>query len=109
MKLSAITVINSFKIPADREGEFFELWKPVSTYLQTKPGYLGHQLHHALAPDAPFQFVNVARWGSMAHFQDAHDTGFRELVERPAWSEFVPHRSVFEVVYEGQADTVSSE
>jgi heme-degrading monooxygenase HmoA len=101
--MSAVTVINSFEVPVGREAEFVELWKEVSVYVQKKPGYLGHKLHRAIAPDAPFQFVNVAQWASMAHLQDAHDTGFRDLVDQPAWSAFLPHRVLFEVVHEGQA------
>jgi heme-degrading monooxygenase HmoA len=107
--MSAVTVINSFEVPAGREGEFLELWKNVNAYILRKPGYLGHKLHRAIAPDAPFQFVNVAQWASVAHFQGAHDNGFRELVEQPAWSAFLPHRVLCEVVHEGQAVSGSSE
>jgi heme-degrading monooxygenase HmoA len=107
--MSAVTVINSFEVPAGREGEFLELWKNVNAYIRRKPGYLGHKLHRAIAPDAPFQFVNVAQWALMAHFQGAHDKGFRELVEQPAWSAILPHRVLCEVVHEGQADSGSSE
>lgn len=107
--MSAVTVINSFEVPAGREGEFLELWKKVNAYMQRKPGYLGNKLHRAITPDAPFQFVHVAQWSSMAHFQGAHDTGFGELVDQPMWSAFLPHRGLFEVVHEGQADSGSSE
>ena len=100
--MSAVTVINSFEVPTGREGEFLELWKKVNAYMQRKPGYLGNKLHRAIAPDAPFQFVHVGQWASMAHFQGAHDTGFRELVDQPAWSAFLPHRVLFEVVHEGK-------
>jgi heme-degrading monooxygenase HmoA len=107
--MSAVTVINSFEVPAGREGEFLELWKNVNAYMQRKPGYLGNKLHRAITPDAPFQFVHVGQWASMADFQGAHDEGFRELVAQPAWSAFRPHRVLFEVVHEGQADRGSSE
>ena len=108
-EMSAVTVINSFEVPAGRESEFLELWKKVNAHMQRKPGYLGNKLHRAIAPDAPFQFVHVAQWTSMAHFQRAHDTGFRELVDQPAWCAFLPHRVLLEVVHEGQADSGSSE
>jgi heme-degrading monooxygenase HmoA len=100
----SVTVINSFEVPAGREGEFLELWKQVNAYMERKPGYLGNKLHRAIVPDAPFPFVHVAQWASMAHFQSAHDPDFRELVEQPAWSAFVPHRFLFEVVHEGRAE-----
>src|SRR6476646_9813641 len=44
MNMSAVTVINSFEVPAGREGEFFELWKEVNAYMERKPGYLGNKL-----------------------------------------------------------------
>jgi len=106
--MSGITVINSFEVPAGREDEFLQLWTRVNAYLKRKPGYLSHRLHRAITPDAPFRFVNVAQWASLAHFQGAHDTGFRELVEQPAWSAFLPHRTLFEVVHEGQAERIGA-
>jgi heme-degrading monooxygenase HmoA len=108
-EMSAVTVINSFEVPAGREGEFLALWKQVNAYMQRKPGYRGNRLHRAITPDAPFQFVHVAQWASMAHFQGAHDTGFRELVDQPVWSAFLPHRVLFEVVHESKADSGASE
>ncbi len=107
--MSAVTVINSFEVPAGREGEFLELWKEVNAYVQRKPGYLGHRLHRAITPDAPFQFVNVGQWSSLAHFQSAHDTGFRALVSQSAWYGFLPHRVLFKVVHEGDAGRRSPE
>jgi heme-degrading monooxygenase HmoA len=103
--MSAITLINSFEVPPGREDEFLQFWKEVNAYMQEKPGYLGHKLHRAITPDAPFRFVNVARWSSMAHFQAAHDPGFRELAEKPAGSAFQPHPVLFEVVHEANAET----
>ena len=62
--MEPVTLINCFNIPAGREDEFFALWRQVNAYMRTKPGYLGHKLHRALAPDAPFRFVDVAQWAS---------------------------------------------
>lgn len=78
--------------------------KQVNAYMQKKPGYLGHKLHRAITPDAPFRFLNVARWSSMAHYQAAHDVGFRELVDKPAASAFQPHP----ILYEAHAETGSA-
>lgn|SRR5690348_13075131 len=99
----AVTLINSFEVPAGREEEFFNLWRQVNTYMQTKAGYLGHSLHRALSPDALFRFVNVARWKSEAHFHAAHDEGFRALVSQPGWRTFQSHPFLYEVVHEGEA------
>ena len=98
--MAAVTLINSFEVPTGREDQFLQFWKQVNAYMQKKPGYLGHKLHRAITPDAPFRFVNVARWSSMAHFQAAHDAGFRELVDKPAASDFRPHPILYEVVHE---------
>ncbi|HTU48123.1 MAG TPA: antibiotic biosynthesis monooxygenase family protein [Bryobacteraceae bacterium] len=105
--MTGIVLINSFEVPQGREDQFLELWKQVNAYMQKKPGYLGHKLHRAITPDAPFRFVNVARWSSMAHYQAAHDAGFREFVEQPAWSAFQPHPVLYEIVHQAQPDTGS--
>jgi len=103
--MANVTLINCFEIPTGSEDEFFGLWQQVNAYMRTKPGYLGHKLHRALAPDASFRFVNVAQWASEADFQAAHDAGFRALVGQPAWKAFPHHPFLYKVVHEGQADT----
>src|ERR1041385_1169296 len=105
--MPAVTIINSFEVPEGRDAEFLALWEAVVEYMQDKPGYLSHKLHRAISPDALFRFVNIARWASLAHFEGAHDQGFRELVEQPSWSAFRPHRGLFEVVHEGRAHSGS--
>jgi heme-degrading monooxygenase HmoA len=102
--MATVTLINRFEVPAGREDEFFGLWQRVNVYMQAKPGYLRHTLHRALAPEAPYRFVNVAQWESAAHFQAAHDEGFRALVSQPGWEAFPSHPALYEVVHEGQAE-----
>jgi hypothetical protein len=61
----AVTLVNCFEVPAGREGEFLALWQQVNEYMRAKKGYLEHELHRSMAPDARFRFVNVAngrRW-----------------------------------------------
>jgi heme-degrading monooxygenase HmoA len=106
--MNTVTLINCFEVPAGREDEFFGLWKQVNAYMQTKPGYLEHKLHRAILPDAPFRFVNVARWESEEHFRAAHDEGFRALVGRPEWAAFPAHPAIFEVVHTGDATTAAA-
>lgn len=103
-----VTLVNCFEIPAGSEDEFFSLWQEVNTYMRSKPGYLGHKLHRAIAPDARFRFVNVAQWNSMAEFQAAHDEGFRALVSQPQWAPFRSLPGLYEVVHEGQAESSSA-
>jgi heme oxygenase (mycobilin-producing) len=102
--MAAITLINSFEVPAEREDQFLQFWKQVNAYMQKKPGYLSHKLHRAITPGAVFRFVNVARWSSLAQYQAAHDAGFRELVDDPAGSAFKPHPFVYEVIHEAHAE-----
>ena len=100
--MATVTLVNCFEIPAGREDEFFELWQQVNTYMQSKPGYVGHKLHRSLAPDARSRFVNVAEWASAQDFQAAHDDGFRALVNQPGWAAFRHFPALYEVVHEGQ-------
>jgi heme-degrading monooxygenase HmoA len=99
-----VTLVNCFEIPAGREDEFFALWQEVNNYMRGKPGYLGHKLHRALAPDASFRFVNVAQWESAEHFRRSHDEGFRALISTPGWAAFRSIPGLYEVVHEGKAD-----
>ena len=105
--MEAVTLVNCFEIPAGREEEFFGLWQQVNAYMQTKTGYLGHKLHRSLMPDAPFRFVNVAQWASVAQFQAAHDEGLRALVSQPGWAAFRYKPALYEVVHQGQVDADS--
>jgi heme-degrading monooxygenase HmoA len=101
--MAGIVLVNCFEVPAGREEEFFALWQQVNTYMQQKRGYLEHKLHRSLAADAPYQFVNVARWASLQDFNAAHDDGFRALVGQPGWAAFSAFPTLYEVVHEGHA------
>ncbi len=105
--MAVVTLVNCFEVPAGREEEFLGLWKQVNAYMQTKPGYLGHQLHRAVVADARFRFVNVAQWASAAHFESAHDEGFRALVSQPGWAPFRQQPGLYEVAHEGRTDSTS--
>ena len=102
--MQAITLVNCFEIPAGRENEFLALWQQVNTYMRQKKGYLEHKLHRSLAPDAPFRFINVARWASQEDFDAAHDEGFRALVSQAHWAPFRSRPALYEVVHEAQAE-----
>ncbi len=104
--MPGITLVNCFDVPAGREQEFFGLWQQVNTYMRSKPGYLSHTLHRALAADATFRFINVARWASREDFDAAHDEGFRALITKPAWRAFPSHPALYEVVHEARAGAV---
>ncbi len=96
-----IKLINCFEVPAGREDEFFALWVEVNTYMRQKPGYVSHQLHRSLAPDARYRFINYADWESAQLCDAAHDDGFRALVMRPGWRDFPSTPALFEMVHQG--------
>jgi heme-degrading monooxygenase HmoA len=97
----SVTFVNLFEVQPGRDAAFLELWQRVNTYMQGQPGYLDHRLHRALTPDARYRFVNLAHWASEDTWQAAHDEGFRALVGDPAWQEFPPFPTLYEVVHEG--------
>ena len=96
-----VRFFNCFEIPDGRDDEFFEAWKRVNAYMAAKPGYVSHQLHRSINPEAKFRFVNFAVWESVQAWKDAHDAGLRELVSGPEWTDFRSTPGLFEVVHEG--------
>lgn len=74
-----VILINAFEVPAVGAEDFIAAWERARDYLRSQPGYIDTALHQALAPDAEFQFVNVARWRSAGDFMTAMQSpGFRE-------------------------------
>jgi heme-degrading monooxygenase HmoA len=104
-----VTLINSFAVPEGREDAFTELWTATSGYFRAQPGFLSLQLHRALSNQAPYRFVNVARWSSSAAFAAAHASSeFRNLVSQPAWREFPSSPALYEVVTRYEAVSAGS-
>lgn len=74
-----VTLINAFEVPAADAGDFIAAWERTRDYLQQQPGYVDTALQQAFAPDAEFQFVNVAHWATADDFRAAlQSPGFRE-------------------------------
>ncbi len=96
-----VQFVNCFEVPTGQEEEFFRLWKDVNAYMVRKPGYLGHQLHRAIAGPARFRFVNFGLWESAEHWRNAHDEGFRAMLSQPEWSAFTSTPALYDVVHEG--------
>jgi heme oxygenase (mycobilin-producing) len=67
----AVVLINSFEVPAGDAEQFIAGWEKARDYLQTQPGYIDTVLHQAMAPDAEFEFVNVAHWQNAEAFTAA--------------------------------------
>ena len=93
----AVTLINSFEVPAADADAFIAAWEKTRDFLQTQPGYIDTSLHQALASDAEFQFVNVARWASAEEFTAAiRSPGMQAAAAGLA--AYRPHPALYRVV-----------
>ena len=70
----SVTLINPFEVDQGMEDEFMRNWQEAADYMKGQPGFIGTRLHRALAPNARFQFINVAEWESPQHFMSAVQT-----------------------------------
>jgi heme-degrading monooxygenase HmoA len=92
-----VILINSFEVPGDQAENFISAWERTRDYLESQPGYIDTSLHQAVAPNAEFQFVNVAHWQTAEDFMAAlQSPGFREAAEGLAG--YRPHPSLYRVV-----------
>ncbi|HEX6521160.1 MAG TPA: antibiotic biosynthesis monooxygenase [Streptosporangiaceae bacterium] len=66
-----VVLIDVFDVPVADAEQFIAEWEKARDYLETQPGYVDMALHQVLAPDAGFQFVNVAHWSSPELFAAA--------------------------------------
>jgi heme-degrading monooxygenase HmoA len=79
----SVILINPFEVPEGTEDEdFLRGWERAAEYMRQQPGFVSSRLHRALAPDAPFRFINVAEWASPQDFQAAVGSEeFREIAK----------------------------
>ena len=63
-----LVLINMFEVPAEDAEQFIVAWEKTRDYLKSQPGYIDTALHQAVAPDADYQFVNVAHWRTAKEF-----------------------------------------
>jgi heme-degrading monooxygenase HmoA len=93
----AVVLINSFEVPAADADAFIAAWEKTRDFLQTQPGYIDTSLHRALASDAEFQFVNVARWASGEEFTAAiRSPGMREA--SAGLAAYRPHPALYRLI-----------
>jgi len=59
-----VILINPFVVPPGNLDETIRMWEQARDFLKQEPGYISTELHQSLAPDAPFQLINVAKWES---------------------------------------------
>jgi len=60
----AITLINVFSVPKDKdkEDEFVKWWQDVKATITKQPGFMSGKFHRSIKPDSTFNFINVAVW-----------------------------------------------
>ena len=91
-----VVLINAFEVPAGEAEQFIAAWEQTRDYLETQPGYIDTALHQAFAPDAEFQFVNVAHWESAETFLAATQSqGF--VAAAIGLTSYQPHPSLYHV------------
>lgn len=69
----AVTLINTFIVPADKEAEFLRNWKLSADTFSKTPGFIETHLHRNTGiGNATFQFVNIARWANADAWRSTH-------------------------------------
>jgi len=94
-----VTLINAFEVPPQADEPFVAGWERARDFLAGRQGFTSTALHRALAPDAEFRFVNVARVDSPQTWQQA--------IADPAFPggqmPFRAHPSLYEIVFDDGA------
>ena len=68
-----ITLINTFKVPAEQEEEFLKRWTETTKIYARTAGFLKTHLHRNTGiGNQTFQFINIALWASSEAFIQAH-------------------------------------
>ena len=69
----AVTLINTFIVPEDKEDEFLRNWKTTSAVFAGKPGFIETHLHRNTGVgNGTFRFINIARWESAEAWRTNH-------------------------------------
>ncbi len=97
--MSAVRLINCFEVPEGRDEEFLAAFRGVNAYMVSKPGYLGHELHRSLTPQARYRFVNYVTWQSTEHLSAARDERYAELAGAVLAAGFTSTHALYEVVH----------
>jgi heme-degrading monooxygenase HmoA len=92
-----LVLINVFEVPAEEAEQFIAAWEKARDFLESQPGYIDTALHQAVAPDAEFQFVNIAHWRTAEEFLAATQSpGFQQSAAGLA--AYPLHPSLYRVV-----------
>lgn len=60
--MARITTIVHFEVPDENKGTFLSVWQKAGEQMVRQPGIVDGVFRRRIDEDAPFQFINVARW-----------------------------------------------
>lgn len=69
----AVTLINVFSVPKDKEQEFIQWWNDVKVQITAEEGFISGRFHKSLASDSRFNFINMAIWENDAVYWKAYE------------------------------------
>jgi heme-degrading monooxygenase HmoA len=69
----AVTLINVFSVPKDKEEEFVNWWQDVKASITKQPGFISGKFHRSVKPDSRYRFINVALWESEDLYWKAYE------------------------------------
>lgn len=95
----ACTAIVSYKVNYDDVDNFLNAYDRANDFLKKQSGHVSSTLHRSMSSNAPFRFVNVAKWKTVEDFRRA--TQSTEYLEASSWLDAYP-------VYAAAYDTVRS-
>ena len=75
--MAPITTIVHFEVPDENVGRFLSVWQRAREQMVEQPGVVDGVFHRGIDEDAPFRFINVARWESA----EALASGLRATAE----------------------------
>jgi heme-degrading monooxygenase HmoA len=58
----AVTLINVFSVPKDKEEDFVKWWQDVKTNITAEKGFISGKFHRSIKPESRYNFINVALW-----------------------------------------------
>ncbi len=68
-----VTLINTFKVPAEQEQEFLKRWSETTAVYARTSGFLETRMHRNTGVGNPtFNYINIALWASNEAFIRAH-------------------------------------
>lgn len=68
-----VTLINTFKVPAEQEQEFLKRWSETTSVYARTSGFIETHMHRNTGVGNPtFNYINIAVWASSEAFLQAH-------------------------------------